>query len=109
MQLTTQTQSLNQALVTVHVLALQVIEQLAPLIDQPKKAATRVVILFVFDKMGREVINPSSQQGDLYFWGAGIIRCTLIIFHNGTLVGGGIRHHSTPKNRAFNKRIIVAV
>jgi hypothetical protein len=57
----------NQRLVTLGVLAVQVIEQAAALVDQHQQATTRMVVFLVGLEMPGEHFNTRSDQRDLHF------------------------------------------
>ena len=58
--------------VPVGVLALQVVEQPAPLADQLQQAAPRMVILDVGLEVFGQVADAFAEKGDLDFRGAGV-------------------------------------
>jgi len=73
-RLTTEAKALDQRLVTVHVLALEVGQQAATLVDQHQESAAAVMILLVGLEVLGELFDASREQGDLDFGGAGVVR-----------------------------------
>jgi hypothetical protein len=60
-----QTKARNDVLVTSRIFALQIVEQLAPLIDHAKQAAAGVMVFLVIGEMGSELIDTRRQQSNL--------------------------------------------
>src|SRR5690349_14686336 len=81
--LAAQTEVGDQLGVAVLVGLLEVVQQLAPLVDHLQEATARVVILLVRFEMRREAIDALAQQRDLDFGGAGIGLATAVLLdHN---------------------------
>src|SRR5919108_3047714 len=68
-----QAQPLDQVAVLVRVLALQVIEQLAPLAHQLEQPAARVEVLDVGLEMLGEAVDALGEERDLHLGRAGVL------------------------------------
>src|SRR5450830_71424 len=90
-----QTQPLNQAAVAVCVLALQVVQQLAPLADHSQETAAGMMILDVGLEMAGQLVDARRQQGDLHFRGTGVALGALVIVHDLRFVRSGEWHANT--------------
>ena len=77
-----QAEPTDQRAIAFAILALQVIEQLAALIDHGQQAAARVVILDVFFEVTSKVIDTCSQQSYLNFGRPGVTCSALKIGHD---------------------------
>lgn len=66
-RLATQTQGLNQRAVTCTVLAIQIIQQLAALVNHANQATTGMMVVLVLLEVGLQIIDLSRQQGNLHF------------------------------------------
>jgi len=62
-----QAETLDQILVTSRILAVQVVEQLAALIDHPEQTPSGMVIVLVFLEVFGQVGDSRGQQCNLYF------------------------------------------
>ena len=62
----------NQCGVTLRILGLEVVQQLAPTAHHAQQAATTVVVLGVGLEVGGEFVDTGRQQCDLHFRAAGI-------------------------------------
>src|SRR5690606_34867884 len=75
----TQAELLDQALVTLDVLLLQVVEQAAAAVDHLQQAAAAVVILLVGLEVAGQQFDAGGQQGDLDFRGTGVGGAALVV------------------------------
>eukprot|EP00456_Euglypha_rotunda_P042700 TRINITY_DN3333_c0_g1_i6.p2 TRINITY_DN3333_c0_g1~~TRINITY_DN3333_c0_g1_i6.p2 ORF type:complete len:103 (-),score=19.02 TRINITY_DN3333_c0_g1_i6:171-479(-) len=78
----------DQRGVTVGVLGLQVIEQLATAAHHAQQAATAVVVLGVRLEVGGELVDAGGQQCDLHFGAAGVVGCAGVVLDDFGLDGG---------------------
>ena len=72
----------NQRLVAFHILALDVVKQLAALGDHFEQATARVVVFFVLFEMLNQVIDAAGKQSYLNFGRRGVARMTLELRYN---------------------------
>ena len=72
MELTTQAEPLDQLAVTVVVFRLQIVKQLAALVDHLQKALTAMVIFLVLTEVLGEFCNSLGKQRDLDLGGTGV-------------------------------------
>jgi hypothetical protein len=106
-ELATQTQSFDKILVTINILALEVVQQFTTLIDQTQKTTTGVVILFVLHKMRGQVVDAGGQQSHLDLGGTRVIGGALVVFYDSALFGSGIRHFRLLKTQTSTKHAIL--
>src|SRR3954462_3379237 len=66
-------QPFDQLLVPAGVLALEVVEQPAPLADELEQPAPRVVVLLVGLEVLRELVDPLREQGHLHLRRPGVL------------------------------------
>ncbi len=78
-ELFAQAEAGNQVAITVRVLALQIIQQLAALTDQLEQTATGMVILSVRLEMFSQRADTAGKQCNLHFRGTGVV-LTLFVF-----------------------------
>ncbi len=71
----------DDALVTLGIVFLQIVQQTTPLADQHEKAAARAVVFLVRLEVLRQLPNTFAQQRDLYFRTSGI-RCVRTVLVN---------------------------
>src|SRR5579863_876801 len=71
----------DDALVTLGIVFLQIVQQATPLADQHEKAAARAVVFLVRLEVLRQLPNTLAQQRDLYFRASGI-RCVRTVLIN---------------------------
>src|SRR5690606_9863106 len=76
---TPQPETADQALITVLVDLLQVVEQLPALVHHPKQTAARMMVLVMTIEVLGELVDPRRQEGDLHLGRAGIGRTALIL------------------------------
>jgi len=69
---TANTQAPDERLVTFGILAVQVVEQAAALVDHHQQATTGMVVLLVGLEMTREMLDFRGEQRDLYFGGSSV-------------------------------------
>lgn len=77
----TQAEPGDQITVAIYILVLQVIQQLAALIDHTQQTLPGVVVFLVYLEMFGQTGDIRRQQCDLYFRGTGI-RCGTLILAN---------------------------
>src|SRR5690606_10696233 len=80
--LTTQTQTTDQGAVTSSVLALQVIQQLAALVDHADQTTTGVVVLAVGLEVVLQLVDVGGQQCNLHFRRTGIAFSLLVLVND---------------------------
>src|SRR5580698_4532437 len=71
----------DDALVTLGIVFLQIVQQTTPLADQHEKAPARTVVFLVRLEVLRQLANALAQQRDLYFRTSGI-RCVRTVLVN---------------------------
>src|SRR5271165_4267463 len=71
----------DDALVTLGIVFLQIVQQTTPLADQHEKAPARAVVFLVRLEVLRQLPNTLAQQRDLYFRASGI-RCVRTVLIN---------------------------
>ena len=76
----------NQLAVAIIVFGLEIVEQLAPLVDHLQETLSRVVIFLVLAKVLGELGNSCGQQRNLNFRRAGIGFRARIVFNYAALV-----------------------
>src|SRR6478672_5192374 len=74
----TQAQLLDQRLVTLRILAVQVVEQAAAAVDHHQQATTAVVVLLVGLEVLGQLLDAGGQQGDLHFRRTGVVVAALV-------------------------------
>jgi len=79
----------NDALVTLGIVFLEVVEQATPLADQHEKTAARAVILLVRLEVLRQLANALAEQRDLHLGTAGVGRVRAVAVNNGFLLLSG--------------------
>jgi hypothetical protein len=99
--LATQTQAADQILITLLVLALEVIQQLAALVDHLQQPAAGMMVLLVGGEMAHEVFDARGQQRDLDLGRARVGRITAVLFDDARL-GFCVQRHTaiTPEDLA---------
>ena len=65
--LTPQSEALNELTVAIEILSLEIVQQSPSLTHDPEQSATRMMILLVLVKMGRELIETIRQESHLDF------------------------------------------
>src|SRR5690606_15594338 len=75
----TQAELFDQALVALVVLALEIVEQAATLVDQLQQATAAVVVLLVGLEVLGQLHDARGEQGDLDFRRAGIVGAALVV------------------------------
>src|SRR5690606_10485579 len=80
--LATQTQATDEGAVTTGVLTLQVVQQLAALVDHADQATTRVVVLAVGLEVVLQLVDVGGQQGNLHFRRTGIAFSLLVVVND---------------------------
>jgi len=75
-ELLLESELLHECAVYALVGSLEVFEMLPAVGDEPQESAARVFILAVFVQMSREFLDPTSQNGDLYFGRASVLLVT---------------------------------
>ena len=83
--LATQTELFDQLAVAVIVFGLQVVKQLAALVNHPQQTLTAVVIFLVLAEVIGEFYNSLGQQCNLYFRRAGIGFAACVVGDNALL------------------------
>src|SRR5690606_6741868 len=94
-----QTKPLDEALITLQIRPLQVIQQLAALADQPQQALAGVVVLLVGLEVVGQVFDAGGQQRHLYLGGTGIAFRQLVVLDNLGLLGSAQGHSTTPSEQ----------
>src|ERR1700687_3627206 len=79
----------NDALVTLGIVFLQIVQQATPLADQHEKAAARAVVFLVRLEVLRQLANPFAEERDLVFRAAGIAGMRPVLVDEGFLVLSG--------------------
>src|SRR5262245_40238116 len=83
---TPQTEAGNDGGVAIRCGALEVVQELSPLIDHIQQAATRRVIALVGAEMLTETIDACGQQCNLHFRRAGVLLVASILLDNSALL-----------------------
>src|SRR5690606_29029252 len=78
----TQTQTRDQCAVTVGILTLQVVQQLAALVDHADQTTTAVVVLGVGLEVTLQLVDVGGQQGNLHFRRTGIASSLLVLVND---------------------------
>src|SRR5690606_25878413 len=94
--LATQTQAADQAAVTAQILAFQVVQQLATLVNHADQTATGVVILLVVLEVPLQLVDVCSQQSYLDFRRTGVAFSTRILGNDCRLFLYGRCHDRFP-------------
>src|SRR5690554_6854653 len=92
----TQTQAADQACITAQILALQVVQQLATLVNHADQAATGVVILLVVLEVPLQLVDVCSQQSYLDFRTTGVSSFTRILGNDCSFFFNAQCHDSFP-------------
>ena len=71
-RLTTETEPLDQLAIAVLILGLEIVEQLAPLVNHLQQTLTAMMIFFVLTEVLGKFGNPCRQQCYLYFRRTGV-------------------------------------
>ena len=79
----------DNALVTLGIVFLKVVQQAAALADQHEKPAARAVVFLVRLEVLRQLSNPFAKQGDLDFWASGIARMRPVLVNDRFLLLSG--------------------
>jgi len=78
LQLLAQTQLGDQRGVTVSVLGLQVVQQLATTAHHAQQATATMVVLGMRLEVGGQFVDAGGQQGHLHFWATSVIGSTSV-------------------------------
>jgi hypothetical protein len=79
----------NNALVTLGIVFLEVVEQTTPLAHQHEKAAARAVVFLVRLEVLRQLANALAEQRDLHLGTAGVGRVRAMLVNEGSLMFSG--------------------
>src|SRR6185437_6297833 len=99
----TQAETADQRLVALGVLALQVTEQAAAMVDHLQKATTRMMVLLVRLEMVGQLLDARGQQRDLHLRRTGVGRCAAVILDDLAGLFGGKRHGSLLEWTCWNE------
>lgn len=80
---------LDDALVTIGIVLLQVVEQAATLADQHEQAAARTVVFLMRFEVLRQLTDALAQQSDLDFRATGVSSVGRILVNEGFLLLSG--------------------
>ena len=80
--LATQTQATDQGAVTAGVFTLQVVQQLAALVNHTDQATTRVVVFAVGLEVALQLVDVGGQQSNLNFRATGIAFGLLVVVND---------------------------
>ena len=83
-----QSQLFDESAVTLNILALEVVQQVAALADELEQATAGVEVLLVFLEVPGEAFNAGGKQGYLNFRGAGVAFMLGVSFDNSLFLGG---------------------
>ncbi len=92
-RLLAQAQFFDERAVTLDVLALQVVEQVATLADELEQATAGVEVLLVLLEVTGQSFNAGGEKGHLNFRGAGVAFVFGVSFDNGLFLSG-VHNHS---------------
>ena len=84
--LAAEAETLDELLVALFVLALEVVEEVAAVLDLAEKAVTRAVVLLVGLEVGGESLDLLGENGDLNFAGSRVTFMALIFVTDGGFV-----------------------
>src|SRR6185503_13399720 len=101
LRLLPETEFRDQRIVAIDVLALQLIEQRAPLVDHHQQAPARMVVLVVILEVTLQRVDAAGQDRDLDFRRTGVTRLAGVVTDDFLLLFGGYRHviHSATSER----------
>ncbi len=80
--LATQTQATDEGAVTTGVLTLQVVQQLAALVNHADQTTTGVVVFAVGLEVVLQLVDVGGQQGNLHFRATGIAFSLLVVVND---------------------------
>src|SRR5690348_2416417 len=98
----TQAETADQRLVALGVLALQVAEQAAAMVDHLQEATTRVVVLLVRLEVVGQLLDARGQQRDLHLRRTCVGRRAAVILDDLAGLFGGKRHGSLLDGTCWN-------
>ena len=84
-RLLTQTQLGDQSTIALHVLLLQVSQQVAALANHLQQATTAVMVVVVGSQMLVQVVDASGQQGNLHLGRTSVVLAHTVLFDDGLL------------------------
>ena len=63
----------DERAITLHILALEIVQQAAALTDHPVEAAGRVLVLGILLQVSGQILDAAGEDGDLDLRGAGVV------------------------------------